>query len=424
MLLNRQNIATVLKRGYGAFVRVWIALILMAGVPVYANGWPDSRVIVSLNASDYSRLVGKRASRSRGDDSSVYQDFIRYLEESYDLRHVDDWDLNSLDETMLLFDAHSDQAAIRATEHLAQQHKIKFVQRVGRFRVAARRNTPVIDAEPLTSLQENLSLLGVTQAHRWATGAGIRVAIIDTGVDRQHSDLHERIEHSADFSGAPRRDFDTDIHGTVVASIIAGARDGNGMLGIAPDAKIIALKACIEPNRGSRYAACDSITIARALDHAISQSPDVINLSLTGPDDPLLRRLITAAISRNIVVIGAASVDTLSPFPSGIPGVLSAAIAPAGEGTSNSGDVLLAPNDLALAATPGGDHDYFSGDSVASAELSGVVALLLQRKPHLSADMISYLLRSTSDSDSGYFNACESLARIVGAPCEAARTTQ
>jgi subtilisin family serine protease len=330
---------------------------------------------------------------------------------------VEDWPLQSLNETMLVFSVSTTQATTKIAEKMRQQRAIKTVQAVRRMTVAASSAPRSGKPEPLRALQDNLSMLGLANAHRWSTGLGVRIAIIDTGVDRRHPELRNRIEQSVDFTAARSRDFDRDVHGTIVASIIAGARDNKGMLGVAPDANLIVLKACTERTTTVTRSGCDSVALARALDYAINQAPGVINLSLAGVHDPLLARLVAEAVHRNIAVVAAANYSIEERFPTAVPGVLAVAAASNGKSKIEQPNLLLAPGRFVLGALPGGDYDFFSGSSVATAEVSGIVALLLQRKPHLAPDVIARLLETASHSETGIVQACDSLSRIVGAPC-------
>jgi subtilisin family serine protease len=92
-----------------------------------------------------------------------------------------------------------------------------------------------------------------------------------------------------------------------VAGIIAAKADnGVGMVGIAPGARLLALRACSERQRGSVTAStCDSLTLAKALHFALERGADVINMSLSGPADPLLASLIELGLQRNVAVVAA-----------------------------------------------------------------------------------------------------------------------
>ncbi len=99
---------------------------------------------------------------------------------------------------------------------------------------------------------------------------------------------------------------DGEIHGTAIAGIIASAvNNREGIIGVAPDVSIAALRACWAVVDDGLAAQCSSFSLAQALEVALGLQPNVINLSLAGPDDPLLSRLLDRAIERGIVVVTA-----------------------------------------------------------------------------------------------------------------------
>ena len=164
------------------------------------------------------------------------------------------------------------------------------------------------------------------QAHRLSQGAAVRIAVIDTGVDYRHPDLRGRVIARLDFVGRRSDDFTADRHGTQVAGVIAATADGGqGVLGIAPESRLIVLKACWPLQQDAAEAACDSFTLAQALEAAIAAHADVVNLSLAGPPDPLLARLIEYGMRQGIIYVGAVAPPTsrlTHSFPVAIPGVL------------------------------------------------------------------------------------------------------
>ena len=123
-------------------------------------------------------------------------------------------------------------------------------------------------------------------AHRWATGKGVHVAVIDTGVETGHPDLLGQIGLTATFVEGGEQTFDQDHHGTAVAGVIAARADnGIGTFGIAPGVTLTALKACWPPTPGTAEALCSSWTLQRAVNTAIEARVQLLNLSLAGPPD-------------------------------------------------------------------------------------------------------------------------------------------
>jgi subtilisin family serine protease len=272
--------------------------------------------------------------------------------------------------------------------------------------------------DPYAALQTALRDLTVAQAQRWSRGAGVRIAIVDTGVDFQHPDLAGQLITRRNFVDADEAAFRADRHGTEVAGVIAAVPDNHiGIVGIAPDARLLALKACWQSTHGNAPAACNSFTLAKALQSAMDLRADVVNLSLAGPADPLLERLLRHGMQSGIVFVGAAPpASTHAGFPTGVEGVLSVAAAEEAAGGTTA---LVAPGHEVLTLVPGGHWDFASGSSIAAAEVSATVALLLSLRPHLTALELERVLVDTSqtltthDTPLMSVNACAALAQVL-----------
>ncbi len=184
------------------------------------------------------------------------------------------------------------------------------------------------------------------------------------------------------------------------ASLPRSRTIGEGIVGIAPSARLLIFKACWQAREGVDDARCNSFTLARALAAAFAAHAQVINLSLAGPDDRLLGDLIREGQRRGVLFVGAAT-DAAegSKWPAAAkPGVIE--VASAESAGSALGTVLYAPGREILTLLPGGHYDFASGASIATAQISGVVALMLAREPGLSAEAAYRLLRDTSSAPS------------------------
>jgi subtilisin family serine protease len=246
-------------------------------------------------------------------------------------------------------------------------------------------------------LQHGLDALDLTRAHRYSRGKGVRIAVIDSNADTRHEDLQGRVRRVEDFAGGAT-DIDRN-HGTAVTSVIA-ARTNNarGMVGVAPEAKLELYVACWS-QEDFETAVCDSFTLAQALDTLLERPPDVLNLSLAGPEDALVRRLLLAAHDRGVVLIAARPQEVI-------------AVSSSRSGAAQPGDSVFAPGDQILVAIPDDNYDFRSGSSLAAAHVSGVVALVLSISPHSDARAIqSVLLQSQSGTVDGRVsvNACNAL---------------
>jgi Subtilase family len=235
--------------------------------------------------------------------------------------------------------------------------------------------------------------LGAIEAHRLATGNGVIVAVIDSGVDQNHPDLAGAIADSYDAASAER----PHPHGTGMAGAIASR--GN-VLGIAPGAELLTVRA-FSANSGS--AEGTTLNIIKGLDWAAEKGARVVNMSFAGPADPRLRDALTKAIAKGMVLIAAAgNAGPNSPplYPAADPGVIAVTAVDA-SGVLFSGAnrgkyiAVAAPGVDVLVPAPDASYQLTTGTSVAAAEVSGVVALLLERNPRLTAkDVRRILMRS------------------------------
>lgn len=304
------------------------------------------------------------------------------------------WTIASLQLRCMLYRVPADADRNAVLARLLADPRIALAQPLNRFDTYA---TPAAYNDPLIGLQRGFAVLGAAGAQQWASGEGVRVAVIDSGVDSAHPDLQGRIAGQRDFAVAMPAARDGDVHGTQVAGLIAaGANNGVGIVGIAPLARLLTYRACWASGDSGGSAPgssaggpvgasrCDSFSLAQALGAAIADGADIINLSLGGPADPLLARLATRAIERGSIVVGAMPPNgRRDGFPANVPGVLM--VASSDDGVPGAG-VLAAPGRAILTLAPGGHYDYASGSSLAAAQVSGALALLRSLQPGLRGE--------------------------------------
>ncbi len=349
------------------------------------------------------------------DVSAKARAITRSVERDYRLRPVSAWPIASLRVNCILVRLPAETTRSSLIARLTRDSRVDSVEPLNRFTTETGAHR-----RPYLPLQLNLSELDVLQAHRLSQGAAVRIAIIDTGVDYRHPDLDGRIVAHRDFVGGDGGDFTADRHGTEVAGVIAATTGGGlGLLGVAPQSTLIALKACWPLRADAAQAACNSFTLAQALQAAITARADIVNLSLAGPPDPLLERLIRYGMGRGIIFVGAVppAADGLGDaFPIDIPGVLAVQSAEDARARSRH---LLAPGHGILTLVPGGRYDFASGSSLATAEVTGIVALLLADGRRLPAARVERILARSSrrlSTPAGAFisvNACAAVADLL-----------
>jgi len=244
----------------------------------------------------------------------------------------------------------------------------------------------------------------LTQLHSLATGRGTRVAVIDSGVSSQHPDLLGQIVLNENFVDG--RPLQGEAHGTAVAGIIAARADNRqGILGVAPRASLLALRACWQDS--AALTLCTTLSLAKALHEAIQQRAEVINMSLGGPDDQLLGRLIDEAVARGIAVVAAVGSEDGARFPADHAGVLAVGSTP----PLPAGAVLAPGRDVPTTA-PNGGWTLVNGSSFASAHAAGLVALLRE----LGGGQPKELGRMLVLDPAGRIDTCATLARRVRTP--------
>ena len=230
--------------------------------------------------------------------------------------------------------------------------------------------------------QYEVAKLRLPEAHQVAGGDGIVIAVIDSGVDAAHPELTGSVIESFNAASTPMAPHS---HGTAIAALIAGH---GRLIGAAPKARLLAVRA-FDPQGGS--ADGTTFAILKGLDWAAANKARIINMSFAGPSDPAMLRSLAAASKKGSVLIAAAgNAGPKSPplFPAADPNVIAVSATDADDrlfAQSNRGPhiAIAAPGDQLLVAVPGG-YDVSSGTSYSAAEISGVVALMLERDPKLT----------------------------------------
>ena len=231
--------------------------------------------------------------------------------------------------------------------------------------------------DPLYPAQPARPLWRLDAVHRIATGRGVTVAVIDSGIDARHPDLAGQISANVNFVAG--RPLTPERHGTEVAGIIAAkAGNGIGIAGIAPGARVAGLRACWQTNVRDAAAVCDSLSIAKALHHAIDRRAPIINMSLGGPPDRLLAMLLDTGMARGASVVAAYDPGRANGgFPASHPGVIAVSGNPE---TVKRHAVYAAPARDIPATEPGGGWGLVDGTSYAPPHVGGLIALIKQAR--------------------------------------------
>lgn len=338
------------------------------------------------------------------------------LASAHGLRVVDDWPIPVIGIDCYVMEQAGDAPLEPVLAALASDPRVMWAQPMNTFHG--------LDAgDPLYGAQPAAKYWHIAELHKASTGRGVRIAVIDSGIDAEHPDLAGQVQLRENFVAASPDA--PEAHGTAVAGIIA-AREGNGIgiAGVAPDARLLALRACWTDGDATR---CNSFTLGKALNFAIMHGAGIINLSLTGPADRLLQTLLDVAALRGMAVVGAADPQRADGgFPASSPAVI--AVAMATQGPVADG-VLLAPGADIPTTRPGARWGLVSGPSYAAAHVTGLVALVAQLRPSANAAQLRRAIATAHDrgpvrnrtvsadpvAQAGNIDACATIARVTGA---------
>jgi hypothetical protein len=397
---------------FGALIAcaaLWLAAIPLARAdPAPA---PPRQVLVLLRIPP--EHAGPAASYGAGYDESAGRAARRriagQLARSHGLTLVDDWPMPLLGLDCFIMAVPEGRSPAEEASRLSRDSGVAWSEPVSLFRA---QGVEPIHTDPLFRVQPAARQWRLAALHEMATGRNIRVAVIDSQIEADHPDLLGQVETSRDFVGGGPASGEA--HGTGVAGVIAARADnGVGIVGVAPGVRLLALRACWPATSGTETD-CDSLRLAEALHFAIEHGARVINLSLSGPVDPLLARLIDVALERGVTVVGA--VDPALPgggFPASHPGV----VAVSDESTAGvTGVVFTAPGHDVPTTQPNGKWFLVNGGSYSAAHVSGLFALMREREPR--ARTAAWLVTRRPGAG-GAIDACASLIQASG-PCACA----
>jgi subtilisin family serine protease len=318
------------------------------------------------------------------------------------LRLVDAWPLPLLGVDCYVMDVPPSERPEEVAARLARDPRVAWAQAMHVFRSLGHN-------DPLFAVQPAAAEWHLADMHASATGRDVRVAIVDSGVQLDHPDLAGQVISHASFAGD--RGEQAEMHGTAVAGIVAARADNHlGIVGIAPEARLLALRACREVS--ARETTCSTLGIALALHAAIDRGAQVINLSLGGPFDRLIEQLVAAALTRGIPVVAAADrALAAGGFPASVPGVV--AVVDENGGTTPAG-MVAAPGTDVPSSLPGSRWGLVSGASYAAAHVSGMIALMIDAQARTHGPPSSPQSKIVIRSD-GRIDSCASLGRAGGA---------
>jgi subtilisin family serine protease len=378
----------------------------------------ENRVLVTFVDREIGRSLpanpqDRYQARGLYENTSWSQRLAEELAQRYRLRYLAAWPITELGESCVVYAVPPELSLETTITNLKRDPRVASAQTMRTFRVTGQMTPGAANyADPYFKLQKNVDSMRISEAHRLSTGRGVRIAVIDSGIDRDHPDLSGKVVFAENLARRAADEREDDIHGTAVAGVLA-AKPGNGVgiVGVSPDAELLGFRACWPERPGMAEAVCNSFTLALAVNEAIRHQADIINLSLTGPEDPLLARLLTRASDHGILVVAADAGQ--GGFPAGQHGVVAVRASkstPSNQvGLSNE---LSAPGTGILTTLPPARYGFMSGSSFAAPHIAGLLALMKEVKPDLTEAEALPILHSSEQGDSMGIDACRSLARL------------
>ncbi len=395
----------------------WMGLAAMA-LPAEATpaapGGPEQQVLILLRlpAQHFRSTTGYADSYGDGASRSARRRIAGRIAHEHGLKLVTDWPMPLLGLDCYVMAVPAGQSPDVVAAELSRDRAVEWSEPMHVYaaqaatapaasRPAATRPIATAPNDPLFRAQPAAREWRLETLHDMATGRGVRVAVIDSAVDARHPDLAGQIEDRQDF--VPQRPATAERHGTAVAGVIAAVQDNQiGIVGVAPGARLMALRACWQQD--PNVTLCDTLGLAKAVHYAVDHSAQVINLSLAGPPDMLLGRLIDVALSRGIVVVSAVDPNLAGGgFPASHKGVVAVTLS---GGAATPGEVGAPGRDIPT-TEPGGRWGLVNGSSYSAAHVSGLFALMRERMRRGGAAMALI-------SAGGSIDACASLSR---SPC-------
>ncbi len=248
-------------------------------------------------------------------------------------------------------------------------------------------------SDPKRGFQQIAGRFNFEGLHARSRGRGVLVAVIDTGVDATHRDLETRVQVSENMvADSP---FQPEIHGTAVAGIIGAAINGFGIEGIAPEAELLALRACrqVSPNHpGGRG---DTVALVKALDRALVKQAKVVNMSFGAlRPDGLVEMLLEKGAADGVLFVAPVGNERgmkTAWFPASSPWVVAvggrdAKGRPYPDAHADSFTRVCAPAENIFTTIPHGRFNFLTGTSMSSAIVAGMLALAAERSPDLKLE--------------------------------------
>jgi len=318
------------------------------------------------------------------EDSRKGHELIEEIRGKHNLRSIESYDIRSLHLKVAIL--YTEENIFKLMNAIMKEEGVILVQPNFIFRTMA---------EPMYEMQNIYKILNLKKLHETFKGRGVVVAVIDTGVDIQHRDLKDRVISSENLM--KDYPYKAEIHGTAVAGVIGASINGFGIVGVAPESEILALRACRQISEVHPEGECYTSSIVQAIDRAIEKRAKIVNMSFGSiSPDRLMIKLIEEGSRKGILFVAAVGNIVRQKdltFPSSHPNVLSVA------GMDDQGNPfpnreiaskarVCAPATNVLTTIPGDKHNFLSGTSMSSAVVAGIFAIAIGKDGEVDKNKI------------------------------------
>ncbi len=337
----------------------------------------DRQLLVTFRQQDHADALPfgpRRAYRGRGlwSASLHVRAHIDEVAEKYGLEQMDGWPIASLNLYCVVFNLPVERDMSQLIAKLNEDTHVSFAQPMYQFQGMLMQKYD----DPLFDVQYGQYKTLVEQLHTLTRGENVRIGVVDSVVDIEHPDLKGQIDNIYDFINTANEKTVNKVHGTAIAGVIAAtANNSEGMVGLAPGANLSIYGACQEVDSQTR---CTSFSLAKAIEQAIEDRVNILNLSLAGPYDPLLKALLDKALEQSMIVIAAENINnTTMNFPASLENVYAV-------GSVDTEAFWFSRNEQ-LSTQAGGGYRFFQGSSIATAGVTGVAALIYSLEPTVAS---------------------------------------
>lgn len=327
---------------------------------------------IKMSHSDIERLGGKIV-KELPLINSVVVDFPDYVKDNdvYTLDYVkkveDDLYLKWIEEISL-----PDVPSVESVSNNIKENNYDYSIVYPSF------STAKLTDEELKEMPWGIKRVNAYKAWDYTTGKDVKVAVIDTGIDYNHTDLASNYVGGYNAVNASKPPLDDQGHGTHVAGTIAAVKDLKGVVGVAPNVKLYAVKV-LDSNGSGQYS-----WIIDGIQWAVNNKMNVVNMSLGGPSgSDALKAAIDAAYKAGVVVVCAAGNDGGAVnYPAKYPGAIAVSALDSSDkiasfSSRGSEIAFIAPGVSVYSTYKGGGYKTLSGTSMASPHVAGLAALVI-----------------------------------------------